>query len=106
MHAFHAAFLITFSLCYLCLLALELPFLIYYPLEGIWSFTPLSDDHGPAMTWYGLVLASLVPALAGGMAAGAWGLSPRLLGFAPFVPTLALVGCVVLMRDFFLTGAG
>ncbi len=106
MRAFYAAFLMIFCLAYLCLLALEIPLLIYYPLEGLWSFTPLAEDHGPAMTWYGLVLVALVPALAGGLAAGLWGLPERWIARAPSVAALALIGSAVLMRDFFLAGAG
>lgn len=102
MRAFHAAFLMIFSLSYLCLLALEIPVLIYYPLEGVWSVTPLGEGHGPAMTWYGLVLVALVPALAGGCAAGMWGLPSRMIAFAPTVAAIALTGSVILMRDFFL----
>lgn len=106
MRDFHAAFLVVFSFSYLSLLALEIPFLIYYPLDGIWSFSILADDHGPAMTWYGLVLGSLLPALASGMAAAAWGLPARLVAAAPVAPVVALIGSALLMRDFFLPGAG
>ena len=106
MRAFYSAFLAIFSLCYVSLLALELPLLIYYPLEGVWSFTPLGEEYGPAMAWYGLVLGSLVAAFIGGIVAVLCGLPDRAGALAPVIAALAMVVCIILMQDFFLPGVG
>jgi len=106
MPAFHSAFLITFSLVYLSLLALEIPFLIYYPLENTWSLPPVIEDYGPAMTWYGHVIASLTPALIAGLATKVWPMSAWLRATAPAIAALAMIACAVLMRDFFFLSAG
>lgn len=102
MRDFHTAFLLVFSLTYVSLLAVEIPLLIYYPLVGKWSFTPLNGPYGPAMTWYGLVLASLAAGLLGGTVGKIAGLSARLTRSTPRVALFALAACLVLMRDFFL----
>ena len=105
MRQFYAVFLFIFSLTYLLLLALEIPFLIYYPLTNSWSFSPLGEEHGPAMTWYGLVLAAFLPAIIGGTASFFWEGSSRLVKFTPYVAAFSLAGCALLMGEFFLPGA-
>jgi len=106
MPAFHSAFLITFSLVYFSLLALEIPFLIYYPLENTWSLPPVIEDYGPAMTWYGHVIASLTPALIAALATRVWPMPERLRTAAPAVAALTMMACAILMRDFFFLSAG
>lgn len=106
MRAFSTAFAAVYSLAYVALLALEVPLVVYYPLEGLWTLKPAEEDLGPAMTWYGLTLLATAPAVFAGTLAAARGLPARLETFAAWVPLLAMVACAALMHDFFLPHAG
>ena len=106
MRAFSATFAAVYSLCYVALLALEQPLIIYYPLEGAWTLRPAEQDLGPAMTWYGLALLAAAPAAVAGAIAAARGLPARLEVAAAWVPLPALVACAALMHEFFLPHAG
>jgi hypothetical protein len=104
--AFCSAFAAVYSLCYVALLALELPLIVYYPLEGVWTLTPAEEDLGPAMTWYGLALLAAAPAALAGAIAAARGLPARLEAAAAWVPLPAMVACAALMHEFFVPHAG
>ena len=106
MRTFHAAFLIGFATTYFFLLAMEIPVLIYYPLHERWSFIVLGDEYGPAMTWYGHVLASLAPAVVFGVTAARWGMPQTLVAAAPLIAVLSMIACAILMSGFFIPTAG
>ena len=58
-----AIFSIAFCLAYIPVFSLDWPLFLYYPLHGDFSWSPLPDDRGPAMHWYGLIATTAIIAL-------------------------------------------
>ena len=50
-----AVFSIAFCLAYVPVFSVDWPLFLYHPLHGDFSRTPLPEEMGPAMHWYGLV---------------------------------------------------
>lgn len=56
-------FSLMFGLCYALAIAIDLPLFRYYPLVERFSLHDQVDRSlGPAMTWYGWIVAAAIPA--------------------------------------------
>ncbi len=97
------AFSVVYSLAYLGVLSIDAALFRYYPQVGewTWGWKPLADA-GPGMAWYGLMASAVLVALP---VAASWRsiqLRTPLRRFAWVPGVLAMLGCVYLMRIFFL----
>src|SRR5262249_41472054 len=96
-------FAITYCIAYIVVLSQGAALFRYYPRTHrlAWGWAPL-QDNGPPITWYGLIasaaIAGIVPALIFPQDKLASVLRNRLWLF----PLFALLGCIYLMRHFFL----
>lgn len=91
-------FALGFCAVYMAFFAFEIPFLLYYPLTGEWSFQILDGDHGPAMQWFGMLVGGGIGGAITALALNdSWlpdGVKRLVL---PLVVT-AMLGCVFLLR--------
>lgn len=95
-------FTVGFCLAYPVVFARDWPLFLYYPQVQRFHWGSAAQDIGPAMHWYGLVatsaLVGLILALVG---RDAW-FRPHLLHWLWLAPCIALLGALVLLRQFFV----
>lgn len=98
------AFAILYCIAYVAVLALEVPLFRYYPVgsEFSWGVAHDAGKEGPSMVWYGLMAGAALVACIG---AAIPVLGKRLLALHTIlwlVPLGATLGCIFLMRNFFI----
>lgn len=97
-----AAFSLAYCIAYALVFVFDAPIFLYYPLEGVfaWAWSPYASA-GPAMAWYGLVVAAAAIALPAGY------LVPQRLVIARdglflwLTPLAVLAICIGRLRFFF-----
>jgi len=97
-------FAILYCIAYVAVLAFDAPLFRYYPMESEFSWGAAHDaaKEGPSMAWYGLMASAAVFASIG---AAIPVLGKRLLALHTvlwLVPLAATLGCIFLMRNFFI----
>lgn len=98
-----SAFSVVYSFTYIVVLYVDAALFRYYPQVGkwVWGWQPLADA-GPVMAWYGLMASAALVALPMAILWRAVQLRSPLQGMAWVPGVLAMLGCVYLMRIFFL----
>jgi hypothetical protein len=78
------------------------PLFLYYPLHGSASWGPRSlNAAGPAMAWYGLLADAAIVATVAASCVPDRVLGRQVRNRLWIFPLGAIVGCVVLLRQFF-----
>jgi hypothetical protein len=98
-----SAFSVVYCVAYIVVLSMDAPLFRYYPLVGQWSWAwkPLAES-GPGMAWYGLMALAGLIALPVAILWGGIRLRSPLQRLAWVPGVVAMLGCVYLMRMFFL----
>ena len=97
------AFAIAYCTSYIVVLAMDWPLFRYYPLTGefSWGWHHVAGS-GPAMAWYGLMANAGMAALVCAAISRDHTLAAVLRNYLWLFPCAAMLGCVFLMRQFFL----
>ncbi len=103
MHALSVSFSILYCIAYVVVLSQDWPLFLYYPEENAfaWGWN-LLEDVGPGITWYGLMATASLIALPVSLLIPGKVLLQRLDGFLWLIVVGAMIGCVYLMRIFFM----
>lgn len=95
-------FTAVFCLAYVAMFAVEWPLLHYYPLTGQWSLTPLGEENGPVMQWYGMMAGAGLAGLLAGLVLGDRHMPHGLARWLFVVPLAAMALCLYFLRGFFI----
>ncbi|NDD75142.1 MAG: hypothetical protein EBZ40_09225 [Gammaproteobacteria bacterium] len=92
----------AYCVAYALVFVLDAPIFLYYPLEGVfaWAWSPYASA-GPAMAWYGLVVAAAAIALPAACLVPQRLIIARRGIFLWFTPLAVLAICAWRLRFFF-----
>ncbi len=95
-------FTIGFCLSYPFVFANDWALFLYFPQSQRFHWGPEAQDLGPAMHWYGLVATAAIVGLALSLVGRDTWIAPRVVRWLWLAPCVAMLGSLVLLRQFFI----